>query len=590
MSLLDPGALAWLSLLPLVVLLYLMKLRRRDLVVPACFLWRQAAREARVDSFFHRLRSNLLLYLQLLILALLILALARPYLATPTSAAPQLVLMLDTSASMQAAGRFEKARRMARRLLADRQRNTEVMLVTADRQIRVVVPFTTDRARLARALAEITPRDVAGDLEAARSFAASVLASRSGAEAFLFGDRSPPAPLPGGLRFVDVGSPGRNVGLAAFSARLDDRGRLAVLAAVQSWSPHAEEFYLEIERGGHLVEARHLTLRAGARQAVIFHLPAQGDPVLQARLTLKDDLEVDNRAWTVTPTRELRRILTVGPPNPFVQKALEATGQVRLEQGEEMGPGFDLVVWTRPPPWPLPGGSHFVLAPPRALLAREGVVGGPFALSGTPGHPLLADLSLAGVALRRVLPLKPPDEAEVVARAGPHPAILVLPGAVVLGFDLFDSDFPLTAAFPIFINNVVDELTRGGAAGVPSQIPAGLPLEVRTSRPVTVEGPDGTRQTLLPEEGVALWADTGRTGIYRLTAGHESQPVAVNLFDAAESDLSAPAPPQPEEARPSPAAAPETPASGGQEVWASLAALALGLLMGEWYLYHRRRP
>ena len=74
MSFLEAANLAWAALIPVLVLFYFMKLRRREVQVTAAFLWQRAAQQARVDSFFARLKLNLLLLLQLLALAALMLA------------------------------------------------------------------------------------------------------------------------------------------------------------------------------------------------------------------------------------------------------------------------------------------------------------------------------------------------------------------------------------------------------------------------------------------------------------------------------------------------------------------------------------
>ena len=81
MNLLTPGAL-WLALLAVpILLLYMLKLRRRETQISSIQLWQQVLRDRQSNAPWQRIRRQLLLLLQLLILASLILALARPILS-----------------------------------------------------------------------------------------------------------------------------------------------------------------------------------------------------------------------------------------------------------------------------------------------------------------------------------------------------------------------------------------------------------------------------------------------------------------------------------------------------------------------------
>src|SRR6187399_60973 len=118
MAFLTPIALLGALLAIPIVLLYMLRLRRREVVVSSTFLWQQIVRDSEANTPWQRLRRNLLLLLQLLILALLVLALARPFVTVPAVSAGQIVVLLDASASMNASDsvdgtRFDEAKRRA---------------------------------------------------------------------------------------------------------------------------------------------------------------------------------------------------------------------------------------------------------------------------------------------------------------------------------------------------------------------------------------------------------------------------------------------------------------------------------------------
>ena len=102
MGLLAPLGLALAGLSIPILILYMLRLRRRDVLVSSTLLWQRLLRDREANAPWQRLRQSLLLFLQLLILALLTLAMTRPFVPAPVVVSGSVVVLLDTSASMQA--------------------------------------------------------------------------------------------------------------------------------------------------------------------------------------------------------------------------------------------------------------------------------------------------------------------------------------------------------------------------------------------------------------------------------------------------------------------------------------------------------
>src|SRR2546430_16300373 len=105
MNLAAPLNLLWLPLIGgLIVLMYILKLRRRDVVVSSTWLWRQVIRDVQANAPFQKLRKNLLLFLQLLAILFLVLLLARPFWKGRGLGGRSVVILVDNSPSMRATG------------------------------------------------------------------------------------------------------------------------------------------------------------------------------------------------------------------------------------------------------------------------------------------------------------------------------------------------------------------------------------------------------------------------------------------------------------------------------------------------------
>src|SRR3954470_23460192 len=96
------GLIAGAVAVPLLLVLYFLKLRRREMEVSSTLLWKKAIQDLQVNAPFQRLRRNLLLILQMALLLALCLALTRPVTFFKPGAGKSTVILIDRSASMSA--------------------------------------------------------------------------------------------------------------------------------------------------------------------------------------------------------------------------------------------------------------------------------------------------------------------------------------------------------------------------------------------------------------------------------------------------------------------------------------------------------
>ena len=132
MQLLQPAMLSVLGLIPVLILIHMLKPRPKPVDVTNLFLWQTVLKERAGQTRISRLKKNLPLLLQILVVLLTAFALAQPVFTYLTKKSGNIILVIDTSASMKTRGvsgtRFDRAVEKALEIL-DRQKAPQKALI-----------------------------------------------------------------------------------------------------------------------------------------------------------------------------------------------------------------------------------------------------------------------------------------------------------------------------------------------------------------------------------------------------------------------------------------------------------------------------
>lgn len=179
------GLIAGAIAVPSLLILYFLKLRRRDVEISTTLLWKKAIMDMQANAPFQRLRKNILLLLQLLILAAIVIALAQPQFAGQAMVGQMHVIMIDRSASMGAEDVVEGAGKVTTRLtrakkdaealvdslreggLLNRGESDKAMVIVFDNAATVLQAFTSDKQALKNAINTIEPGETPTSLSTA---------------------------------------------------------------------------------------------------------------------------------------------------------------------------------------------------------------------------------------------------------------------------------------------------------------------------------------------------------------------------------------------------------------------------------------
>jgi hypothetical protein len=362
----------------LLVVAYILKLRRRRYEVPFSKLWQRVLKDKQSSSLWHRLKRLLSLLVQLLFLGLLVFAALDPRLGGASKAARNVVIIIDASASMKAQddggdkpARIDQAKLEAKKVLAAMGGADVAMILRMDGQTTALSRFDADAARLGHLVDQITASDTPADLPRALQAAADALRGRPHPLVIIIGDgayrdeqkneviwAAPPAlPTADGtatgtplvdrtllgkvdlsgidVAFVPVGKQARNIGIVSFNVRRYFQNKMSyeVLVEVENFGDEPESVKFTLESAGNAIDVKTIDLKPHERVRRIYpDLGGGDDRSLTARIEptkgqdgqLKphDAFPVDDVAYALLPERKRQRVLIVTADNLYLEGAL----------------------------------------------------------------------------------------------------------------------------------------------------------------------------------------------------------------------------------------------------------------------------
>jgi len=597
------AGLGFALIIPIIILLYLLKPRREDLVISSTFLWEQVLRDIEASNPWQRLKKNLLLFLQLIAAALLVLAIARPYLPVAENSARHLVVVLDCSASMAATdvspSRWEEARRQARKLAAELGPDDCMTIIAMAEKPEVLISASRDGAALQQVIEGIDLSPGSANLEQSLSIVTAMLKNDKNISLLILTDGGV-LPLAGEIKLscpvkVElIGQSEDNVGITTLATRKLNK-QIYTLARVQNFSSKAIESEIELRSGDLLLDVKKIELKPGEMQDVIWeNLPVAVD-IIEARLLRKDAYPQDNQVWAVAQTPEPYRALLVTEGNIFLEKALALCDALELYKTVpshylSTDEDYSFYIFDGWLPPELPHTPIMVLNPPpgHEFIKINGIFNNISSVNAHQEESLLRYVDVNGwqIAAARSLSITGncksllDYEGQSLLRAGENSGQRM----AVFGFDLHESNIPLQTGFPILINNLVNWLLperQDYSTVIRGNEYKFTPLPETTE--LILEHPDGSQERFLPPFPSTY--TTIKPGPYRFVQVFNNKdltvPVVKNYGNVLESAIS-----------PRSIVGIETQKQQeknwtNRELWPYLVIIIIGVLLLEWEVYRR---
>ncbi|RPJ21400.1 MAG: VWA domain-containing protein [Chloroflexi bacterium] len=609
----------WLAGLAIpIILLYMLKLRRKQVQVSSTLLWTQLLRDQQANAPWQKLKRNLLLILQLLILAALVLALVRPAIQVPAIASGSVIVLLDASASMNATdvapSRFEEARHSVHELINGLSNSSSMTLILVGAAPQTLISSESDKSLLAKALDQASVTQGQADWQAAFALAAGAARQdQDKATIVIVSDGGLPEAglpaLPGDVSYIPIGKSQNNLSISALALRPTQKGP-QLFAEVTNHDNQDHLVLLSIYFNNNLIDARQLSLSASAGESFTIDNLSNATGIYKAQLSNPeqaneplDALEPDNTAFAVYQSASARRVLLVSRGNLFLEQLLASLPGIQPFRALPAADGtlqlpndpFDLYIFDGIIPAQFPDANLLLLNPSSNPFFEVGQRYNGMENMEVHEHALTRFVDWSNIHILQAQRVDPPAWADVLIESDAGP--LVFAGETntrriaALTFDLRQSDLPLQIAYPILFSNLIDYLAPPSAFDSSQSLRPGESLSILPQtdvQKIVIASPSNQAFTLSTNQNT--FTQTQKLGFYAVNfLSKDSTSVeyfAVNLFDEVESNIQPRQSIQIGKATVAPRASQQI---GQRELWRWLAGLALLILLIEWQTYHRRQ-
>lgn len=528
--------LALLILIPIIILLYMLKQKAKEYPFSSSMLWKEIYNNIEATKPWDKLKKNLLMFIQILTVLLLIFALMAPYLKTGGNRYNNVVLVIDTSASMgirynEQRTRLEEAIERACDYVDSLGETTQVTIVTSDQEAGILKTNVTDKAELKKVLRGLTVTDLSGDTSAAISVVESMTGQWEQYDAVFLTDT--PVSL-GNLeaRVINLYTDYKNLSMdyVSYGTVYDEAGNPSLTVIGKITNDTGEDVTTDVNLycDDQLLMVQSVRVPAASSQVFYFEQVNATGRVLMAEINNPDDLMADNKAYATFNAEGEKKVLLVTQDNMFLEKAVVNINWVDLYKTNQISAvgqneTFDLYIFDGMLPDTLPEQGNILYINPSSgedITVAKSISNVSLSLLETKITQYVENFSF-GVSEAKEY--ERPLWADSFLSSGE--------GCVgyfgenggrriaVLGFDIHHSDFALQAEFPILISNLMDYMMVSGMVSE-DFYETGDKIVFNGSlngSDLKVTSPAGETTTLPAAVATSAYTDTAQAGVYSVT-------------------------------------------------------------------------
>ena len=479
--------LAFLILIPIIIIMYMLKQKAKDERVASLFLWKEMIKNDRANTPWEKLKKNWLMILQIFTLIVLIIALMSPFFMSSLASTGKACIVIDSSASMgfmydDNQTRFEKAKDEAISYVRKLKTGTEISLITSDESAMLLASKSQNKLDVIDAIRSLEVSNYPGDASEGVKMAKALAMDSKGLQTLVVTDTSVDCDTLDAT-VVDVYTEAPNVGIEYVSHGYSG-DKLTVLAKVTNFSNAEVKRDVSIYQDNILIENREVIIDPKSSEVVYFEDVSLMGNAYNVQLSNKDACDKDNICYDVVSDSNVSRVLLMTQKNIYLENALSLIPGINVTKSTDISSfadfatqEYDLYIFDGMLPDTLPKQGNIIIinqvceeiAQTDDYFLDETLVLYPDECSTTMYVDGLSCSAYSPIAYKvpsyahAFLSTDLYRDGEFVGKKD-----IAFVGEdngrtfAMIGFDFHNSDFPLYMEFPMLIYNLINECTSSG--------------------------------------------------------------------------------------------------------------------------------
>lgn len=456
--------LGLLSIIPVVILLYILKRKYKEKEISSSLLWKEAYKNTQANTPWEKLKINIMMIIQIAIFLILILSVMKPFLKFGGKEYKNLIVVIDNTASMSAIyegdkSRLNEAKELSREYIKSINYNTDNFIIKYDGNAKY---------EAVSSLNDIQQGYGTGDINEILPYIRSMGEGLGAYEVLIISDKNIDLGDING-KAISLANSGENAAISNISHKIVDK-EIQVIATITNTGEGDYNGDFSLYNGSKLLEVTSLDLPKGESITLNYTLDNYDGEYIKGELSKKDLIIDDNIYYDVIENEKSKKVLLVTEKNVFLEKALNTIENIELYKTNDISnitdEKYDLYVFDNVTPKSIPSSGNVLFVNPDSneLFSVEGknelgeATGQKDTLSKYASNMKFTVSSYKNIKVPYYGKALLNVNDDVIGFLGENNGRKIS----ALGFDIHNSDVALKKEFPIFIYELGEQLIESG--------------------------------------------------------------------------------------------------------------------------------